>query len=797
MMKRIMAMAFVLAITISLSTVVTHADLVEPTTVTEALKDANDALGYNYFSDSNLYHRLPINSKLAKNIWGTYKDRISGAIYHGNEGVDFGYTLAYGSASQFISGVPDIIGETMSGEDFYNIYAPMDSWDTRKKLEERAWIEEPWYDAHTLNRATDWQFDALNIYPSDLYRDNIVNGLSVFYSDILDGRYKTIAWENYVHVLQPPTKNGFGVGVMWHQSGGKVWYLTVPIAPDEFPVSSTAPTPSPTPTLTPIPAAAPTGTIKFVPDSCNWRNTDLQVKVYVDGNTTTTVNSVDSRTYKYSVFTCTESVHDHHSGCYDEQGVLTCIVDEHDHDSSCYSDYTSSTPWRYSQNWSIDKIHVSGTPPISASTNINNNTNITLSQTGADELTAKLTGWNSGSASWNAGSPPQGSWDSRDTPAGTAAPTENYESTSGTYRIDKINPTITFDWANQDEFKLGRHWFVYLPGNRINLTLGDNLSGIAESRYTWSQDAAFSASVAGMTSLGRTTTEGANATITTAIPVHDTQDRVKSWYLHVYARDRAGNEFRTSQPVYIECSLQNFRIMDITDRQWESVFWNPDYASGVSTGAYYPVSTMPVDRHPTKNSITRMGYAFYFTMTSRGLNGDVDTVQIKPRFYYMKDLKNDSIRNAFEVDLYYDLDREYLIQYGSSRDHFTMTYDRFSIGVLSQLTLNNDVRTITDTKNSTWNGRFALIPTTKAVRKGLPIVVNGKVDQAVLLTKGLIMVNFTIEGFKNGTKVFDYNPDQWTTEGGPKDSTLFYTGDTLIFDLTNSSLDDYGAGTDR
>jgi hypothetical protein len=107
------------------------------------------------------------------------------------------------------------------------------------------------------------------------------------------------------------------------------------------------------------------------------------------------------------------------------------------------------------------------------------------------------------------------------------------------------------------------------------------------------------------------------------------------------------------------------------------------------------------------------------------------------------------------------------------------------------------VRTIADAKNSTWNGRFALIPTTKAVRKGVPIVVNGKTNGSVLLTKGLIMVNFTIEGYKNGVKVFDYNPDQWTAEGGPKDAALFYTGDTMIFDLSYSSLDDYGAGTDR
>ncbi len=794
-MKNFFAILFLLAV-FALSPTAVNAALEKPSTPADAIHDANFSLGYNYFGTKNYYHGIALNNNLAVNDWGTWNDRISGKIYHSDAAVDLGYALVYGSASSFSNGVPDILGETMGADTFWNVYAPMDAWDAGKKFEQREWIPTPWKDDRTSGDCRDKSFDFGEV--DNEYNDNIENGIFAFYHDVLGPNWRTPpdptkTWAQYVHIMQPPTANGFGVGRMWHIAAGKRWYLIVPIAPDNYDEEE-----QPEPVAVPEPPAAviPTGTIKFVPDSCTWRNTDLQVRVYVDGNTTATVNGSDSRDYSWSYLSCSLSEHSHHSGCYDALGKLICTVTEHSHGYSCYSTRNSSTGWNYSQNWNTGTLNVSGSTLLAATTNIANNAYVTVNRTGMDKLSAKLNGWNAGAKTWASGSPPQGSWDT-DTPANTSAPSEDYSSASGTYRIDKVNPAITFNWANQDDFKLGRHWYIYEAGNKINLTLEDNLSGIVESRYLWSQNAAFPAEVSTMTNLGKTTTEGATATVNTSIMVHSSQNRIGSWYLHMYARDRAGNEYTTTQPIYIECSLQNFRITDITDPQWEKVFWNPSYASGVSTGAYYPVSQMPVDKHPTKNILTKIGYAFYFSMTSRGLNDNADTVTIHPRFFWMKDLSAASIAAAYEVDLYYDLDREYLIQYGSSRDHFTMTYEHFDIGGLSNLILNNEVRTITDAKNSTWKGRFALMPTTKAVRKGVPIVVNGKANESVLLTKGLIMVNFTIEGYKNGVKVFDYNPDQWAAEGGPKDAALFYTGDTMIFDLSYSSLDDYGAGTDR
>ncbi len=541
----------------------------------------------------------------------------------------------------------------------------------------------------------------------------------------------------------------------------------------------------------------PAGTIKFVPASCDWRNTDLPVRVYVDGNTTTTASGTDSRTYKYETQTCTKQSHVHSPSCYAPDGVtVTCVINEHIHTSSCYTTSSGTSTQSYTQNWSIDKIRVSGGAPLASSpVDISNNNTITLSTNGVASLSAKLTGWTAGTKSWATADAPSGSWDSTDTPTNTTAPSERYDSSSGVYKIDKVKPTITFDWSNQDQYKNNMHWYIYLPDNKINVTLGDNLSGVIDSRYAWTTSDVYP-NYGAMNSLGLTTAEGAAGTIHTNINIHDTQDRVGKWYLHLYVQDRAGNVTRSTQPVYVECSLQNFRITDITDWQFEDVFWNPDYKTGVPTGNYYPVSSMPVDRHPTKKILPKIGYAFHFSMTSRGLNGLADKVVIKPRFYYLKDFTNASIINAYEVDLYYDMGKKYLVQYGSSRDDFVITYDGKSIGSTTMLELTNDVRTISDSKNATWFGCYGIIPTVKAVKKGVSITENGKVKNDVFLTKGCILVNFTIEGYKNGAKVFDYNPAQWTTEGGPKDS-LFYTGDTIIFDLTYTSIDDYGVGTDR
>jgi hypothetical protein len=191
----------------------------QPTTWQEAVYQANEDLGFEYFKETNK-NGLTINKDLAIGKWSTYK---------GSSNINFGSALAYGPVSGIVNGIPRYLGQTRGGDVYSNAYFPMDKW-VGGHLEDRNWILNPWDDSDIKANAKDKQFD--NPIVGDKYLDNIIRGMELFYSDILSGEYKNIDWTLYVHVLQPPTKYSFGAGRMWHRdNAGKIWYLAVPIAP--------------------------------------------------------------------------------------------------------------------------------------------------------------------------------------------------------------------------------------------------------------------------------------------------------------------------------------------------------------------------------------------------------------------------------------------------------------------------------------------------------------------------------------------------------------------------------------
>ena len=52
--------------------------------------------------------------------------------------------------------------------------------------------------------------------------------------DFPEEELKKRQWNEYVHVYQPPTSVSWGSGIMFHRtSDGRIWYLTVPMAPLE------------------------------------------------------------------------------------------------------------------------------------------------------------------------------------------------------------------------------------------------------------------------------------------------------------------------------------------------------------------------------------------------------------------------------------------------------------------------------------------------------------------------------------------------------------------------------------
>ncbi|MGB9839365.1 Athe_2463 domain-containing protein [Thermovenabulum sp.] len=103
------------------------------------------------------------------------------------------------------------LGYTMSGDYFTNEYFPDDMWKDGN-LEDRNWIKGPW-DQDLNFRGKQIQKNKFD--GNTVLDESIKKGLAYFYE--LDGKFSysksKLQWSQYVHVLQPPTKWTWGIGV--------------------------------------------------------------------------------------------------------------------------------------------------------------------------------------------------------------------------------------------------------------------------------------------------------------------------------------------------------------------------------------------------------------------------------------------------------------------------------------------------------------------------------------------------------------------------------------------------------
>lgn len=129
--------------------------------------------------------------------------------------------------------------------------------------------------------------------------------------------------------------------------------------------------------------------------------------------------------------------------------------------------------------------------------------------------------------------------------------------------------------------------------------------------------------------------------------------------------------------------LYDFRVTDITDYNWESVFrttkgliehtgnyyWvGKNSIDGLSRGNQEPF-TLPIRQgsHPDgyKNVAVKTGYQFKFDMKTKGdMRNMNDGVHITPTFYFVD--KNG--QNRRKVDVYYHNDANYFVKVGSTQD---------------------------------------------------------------------------------------------------------------------------------
>jgi len=123
---------------------------------------------------------------------------------------------------------------------------------------------------------------------------------------------------------------------------------------------------------------------------------------------------------------------------------------------------------------------------------------------------------------------------------------------------------------------------------------------------------------------------------------------------------------------------------------------------------------MPVDNHPDyANTLTKKGYAFYFSVESKGMNEPPDIIKVTPTFYWQQDLNR---TNRQAIDLYYHLDNEYFIKVGSSRDTSVISHKGYNIGGYSGLTLSSALKTIVDVKTAIWDANYYISSHSVAVK---------------------------------------------------------------------------------
>lgn len=214
-MKRKIIMVFSLLLLLSSLWQFSAVAKAPPGNQQEAILLANEELGFEYFTQTNL---------AGKQISWIKIGGLSG-ISIGNTDDTYG-ALVYGdSHGDTNDGQGRYLGYTYNGEEYTNPAFPHDAW-AGGYLEDRNWISEPW---RNIQGTAYNEFDGKN-----KYLPNIQKGLAIYYADVSRGGESDYwnSWHEYTHVLVPPTEYTWGMGRMWHQADdNSIWYISVPLAP--------------------------------------------------------------------------------------------------------------------------------------------------------------------------------------------------------------------------------------------------------------------------------------------------------------------------------------------------------------------------------------------------------------------------------------------------------------------------------------------------------------------------------------------------------------------------------------
>ena len=153
---------------------------------------------------------------------------------------------------------PRYLGRSISGQRFSNMFFPPDSTSSSTPIEEKKWIKKPWGDEKVKNKhgvemslfqkkdkltdpnyqkrlekliikGIEFKIDKVaEEYKSGKISNNYFKSKNEGYKNMGDDLY----WFNRVAIIQPPTKYTWGMGIIYHESGGTIWYQDMYIHPD-------------------------------------------------------------------------------------------------------------------------------------------------------------------------------------------------------------------------------------------------------------------------------------------------------------------------------------------------------------------------------------------------------------------------------------------------------------------------------------------------------------------------------------------------------------------------------------
>ncbi|NMB33980.1 MAG: hypothetical protein GX992_07115, partial [Clostridium sp.] len=152
---------------------------------------------------------------------------------------------------------PRYLGRSIWGQKFSNMFFPPDNTSSTAYIEDRNWVKEPWRYDEIRNqfgvREDEFHYKRSLIDPNYQKRlekliikgieykiemvaeDSKAKGYNNYFRSRNEG-YKNMGddlyWFNRVVIIQPPTKYTWGLGVIYHKSGGKYWYMDMYIHPD-------------------------------------------------------------------------------------------------------------------------------------------------------------------------------------------------------------------------------------------------------------------------------------------------------------------------------------------------------------------------------------------------------------------------------------------------------------------------------------------------------------------------------------------------------------------------------------